>query len=233
MLSDNTDTTIINKLYDYILEKPLKAIELLACTGGNSNKTGDCVVKLGKEICRETGDAELCEMVEKAEIVNEASKVLIGNEPTVTPQIDITTPLNNLVNEFANIDCSQLSEAQKTDLVNRLNALEMAFSEQGRRHEFNTMIKKLSCDVVAEFKCNDSQMAANYPLSAGDKFEVNPHCKPKFLTVWKKPLAIGGVTGLGAGIIWHKIARGSITSAVLVGIFAGAGTTYYLKRKQV
>ena len=74
MLSDGADPNIIDKLYAYILEKPLKSVDLLFCTGGSANKVSDCVVKLGKEICKETADVEICDMVEKAKKSRKSSK---------------------------------------------------------------------------------------------------------------------------------------------------------------
>ena len=74
MLGDGADPNIIDKLYDYILEKPLKSVDLLFCTGGNANKVSDCVVKLGKDICKETADVEICDMVEKAKKSRKSSK---------------------------------------------------------------------------------------------------------------------------------------------------------------
>ena len=224
MLSDG-GSAVIDKLYRHILERPTKLVSYGLCTASGGSY-GDCVVKLGQEICKETADPELCEMVSKAEIVNDAAKALIKNDkvPATVPQVDISTHLNSLVNEFSRFDCSALSEEQKDDLVNRLNSLENSFISQGRQSEFNRMIKKLSCNVVNEFKCGGKDATVT-------EFEVAPICKPKFITTWGKPLAIGGVTGVGVGIAWKKIARGSTTLSVLIGIAAGAGTTYYIKKK--
>jgi hypothetical protein len=221
MLSDS-DTTILGELYDYILDNPLKSIELLACT--SKNPMSDCVVKLGKDLCKETGNTELCDMVQKAEIVNEASKVLIKKEEEPTAQIDISTHLNNLVQEFGGIDCKNLTQSQKSELVKRLNSLEEMFISQNRKSEFNSMLNKLQCDVVEEFRCDDKDKSIT-------KFEVAPNCKPKFLAVWGKPVAIGGATGVGVGFAWHKVFKGSTTSAVLLGLCSGGAMAYYMKKK--
>jgi len=78
MLSDGDEQNFIAKIYHHILDNPVKLLNYGACTafGGNHN---DCVVKLGKEICQDTNDAEICSLVSKAEIVNDAAKSLLKN----------------------------------------------------------------------------------------------------------------------------------------------------------
>lgn len=146
------------------------------CTAGGG-KYGDCAVKVGKEICEETGDTDLCDIVSKAELVNEAAKVAFDDDTKLPePKVDISTKLNSLVEDFSSIDCSAMTVAQKVDIVNRLNVLEAAFAKDGRQAEFDMIIQKLSCDVVEEFKCGGEDESVT-------QFAVDPVCKPKFITV--------------------------------------------------
>ena len=229
MLSDG-DSNFIEKIYDSILERPLKLANYGACVSlGGSHP--DCVLKLGKEICKETGDEEICDFVSKAEVVKDTAENLFNNnllpleQPNTAsnevPQVDIALRLNSIVDDFKNYDCANMPDEKKVNLVNRLNELEPLFKTQNRQDEFNELIKKLNCDVIEEFKCNNEL----------EKFEVNPTCKPGFIKVWGKPLAIGSAAGVGVGFAFHKIAKGPATMSVLAGIIAGAGTTHYVKKK--
>jgi len=229
MLSDG-ENSVFERVYDYILDNPTKLLNYGACTSGGDSYN-DCVVKLGKEICRETNDSELCDLVRKAEVVNDTAKALLSNDflpdttpPLPVPQVDISTKLNSLISDFKDIDCGKMSDADKNNLVHRLNNLELSFKTEGRESEFNFLIEKLKCDVVNEFKCGGED--ANVV-----KFETNPRCKKSFVKVWSKPLMYGGATGVSVGFAWHNILKGPVTMSVLVGMIAGGGMTYYIKSR--
>ena len=227
MLSDGSDN-VIEKLYEHILDHPQNLLSYGSCLSGG-NSYNDCVVKVGKEICKDTGDADLCELVAKAELVNDTSKALANNEPfpkdnqaiISSQKPDISLLLTDLITDFKDMDCSKMSDLEKEDLVNRLNELEQSFKLSGREAEFNLLIEKLKCDVVEEFKCGDIDV----------KFETEPVCNPKFIKVWGKPILVGSATGVCVGFGWYHIANGPATHSILAGIIAGAGMTYYLKNR--
>ena len=228
MLSDG-DLSVIEKIYGHILDNPKQLLNYGFCTSGGGSHS-DCVIKLGKDICDASGDGDICDMVSKAAVLNETAETLLQNDllpdipnvPTI-PQVDISTKLNSLLDDFKDVDCSQMSDEIKQELVNRLNNLETQFVEQGRQAEFKDIISKLSCDVVSEFKCNEIE----------NKFEAQPQCNKKLLRSWSKPIAIGGMTGVGVGLVFHKVLKGPATISVLAGTMACAGMTYYIKHQRM
>ena len=245
MLSDSGSANVIDTLYNRLLDNPLRVLDLLACTGNESDKIGDCVLKLGKDICNDTGDEEICDMVAKADIINDTAKSLLRSAELVVPdvlpldssvpvlpsvdnlavpKVDIVSKLNNVIESFGSFDCSSMSAVQKQDLVDSLNRLESQFISAGKESEFNSLLNRFSCDVLDEFKCGvvDNEIT----------FSVSPVCSRSFIQLWGKPLAIGGVSGLTAGVGFHKILKGPTSMSVLVGIVTGAGVSYYIKHRE-
>ena len=228
-----SDSSAIEKLYDYLAEDPLGSSMKLTLCGLSGKNMGDCVVEVGKEACKSTGDTELCDMVEKAELVNEAQKALLKKDDTPAstfPSADdssrekLRSELNGVLDVFKDVPCKELSSEQRLELTSLLNKYESGFRAADMQSEFEGIISKLKCDVVEEFKCGGKDDSVV-------QFVVDPICKPRFIHSWGRPVLTGGATGAIVGVGFHKIAKGPVTHSIIAGLIACAGVTYYLHNR--
>ena len=237
LLSDG-DTDLENSgwyrvIYDAISEDPTKfAISGATCYAMSNIKddvkrTLDCTLKAGEQICKDTGSPDVCNAVKVGRAIVDA--LPDGNTDTntntgVTAPDTLTTQLDVIVKSFGKLDCASMSENDRIKITNELNRLEPQFVEKGRKAEFDKILERMTCDVVKEFKCNNTDDSIKV-------FVPNPICKPCFKKAWLKPVAVGGATGVGVGFAFNKIAKGPVTYSIIAGLVAGGGVTYYLHNK--
>jgi len=226
LLSD-ADEGIVNgkPWYDVVLdaasENYLKyGINSIGCAVSDNNFKS-CAVKLGEQICSDTGDPNVCQAVDVGKSLLSQSDIN-DNIPSVSAvsKDDLRNSLNEVLNIYKDIPCEQLGSEKREELLKILNDYEPRFVEAGMQSEFNSAIGRLTCDVVKEYKCNDSSLA---------KFESDPVCKSGFVKVWGKPIAIGGVSGAVAGVSWYKFVKKSFIQSSIAGVVTCGVVSYYLK----
>jgi hypothetical protein len=237
MLSDEPEIPEVRNLWDYIVDDPWEtSAKVLLCTGLTEKSFDECFVDECKSICNKNNDAECLDLVEKAETAIEYGKKAIelakknngsgGTTETDTEKAkaEMRDKLNGLIAKFKEVPCSELTDAQKIELTNDLNKFESQFISAGLKAEFDSAISKLTCDVKAEFRCNDNDKDVV-------KFEPNPVCKPSFMEEWGKPLAIGTASGTAVGVCWYNFIKGSVGQSAIAGGITCGVVTYFLKKK--
>jgi hypothetical protein len=232
MLSDESvdETAFYEKIWNYILEDPLGmylTYDKCKDTPGKSNE--DCLIEVGRKICDEVGDKEICDGIElAARVAVDAIKPKeIEPDSPEAKEREKNKFINNARNvllEFANIDCSALTTEQRNTLTTRLNEQEALFIQAGLQNEFALIVSGLKCDVNKEFRCNNEDEKIKMFMPA-------PVCSLKFTDSWGKPLLYGGGVGAATGIVFNKLVKGSVMNSVLAGLVAGGATTYFFHSK--
>jgi len=195
-------------------------IEAVGCLGGNA---ASCV-KMGEKLCDEEKEPIICGMAT-------AGRLALSEDtppPTIKPinedarNQELRSKLNEVLDIYKGIPCDELTSTMRDDLITKLNEYAPRFKDAGMESEFNSALKRLTCDVVKEYKCDGRDASVV-------QFTAEPVCRPSFMQAWGKPLAIGGVSGTAVGFGYHKIAKGPVTHSVIAGVLTCGVVTYYLR----